>query len=110
LKFLWPHDWPLLLLATATATVGALCVFQKHPAPLDVAQAKFEKLERAKSRNYDFDAWRKADDLKCQDTPTLRICQAMPVMARSHAGEEAYVARDFMSFACSATECAWVDP
>jgi hypothetical protein len=73
---------------------------------LDQAQEKFEKAQKG----YDFVAWRKTGDLKCQNSPTLRICQAMPVMARSHTGEDVYVARDFMSFACSTTECAWVDP
>lgn len=77
---------------------------------IDRAQAAFEKREGSKSHSYDFDAWRKAGELKCQSAPTLRICLATPVIARSHTGEETYVARDFMSFACSITECAWVDP
>lgn len=77
---------------------------------IDRAQAEFEKREGSKSHSYDFDAWRAAGELKCQSAPTLRICLATPVIARSHAGDEAYVARDFMSFACSTTECAWVDP
>lgn len=106
MKFAW-----LFVLLSLVTTVVVLWIYAPSDSDwIDKAQAKFEKQERAKSRSYDFDAWRKAGDLKCQNAPTLRICQAMPVMASSHAGEEVYVARDFMSFACSTSECAWVDP
>ncbi len=70
---------------------------------LDKAQAAFELQEKPKK--YDFDAWRAAGDLKCQNAPTLRICRANPIVSTEYGG-----VRDFMSFACSATECAWVDP
>lgn len=72
---------------------------------LDKAQAKFEAVEKLKG--YDFDAWRKAGDMGCQNSPTLRICRAHPVVVSAIDGGPT---RDFMSFACSAQECAWVDP
>ncbi len=72
---------------------------------LDTAQAAFELQEKPK--HYDFDAWRAAGDLNCQNAPTLRICRAHPIVVSAIDGGPT---RDFMSFACSATECQWVDP
>lgn len=71
---------------------------------LDAAQAKFEAEQS--DDLYRFDDWRRDDELKCQNAPTLRICRANPIVGRSEFGAH----RTFMSFACSATECAWVDP
>jgi hypothetical protein len=71
---------------------------------LDKAQLKFETEQR--DDLYRFDAWRSDGVLKCQNAPTLRICRASPVVGYSEFGAH----RSFMSFACSATECAWVDP
>ncbi len=71
---------------------------------LDAAQAAFEAKERDK--HYDFDGWRRDGEVKCQNAPTLRICRATPIVARADGSP----VRDFMTFACSATECAWVDP
>lgn len=94
-----------LLTAMASALDGRatmLCVGCQES--LDAAQAKFEAEQR--DDLYRFDDWRRDDELKCQNAPTLRICRANPIVGRSEFGAH----RTFMSFACSATECAWVDP
>lgn len=114
MKLLWFWAWfcvclgggLALLVAMFSALDGRatmLCVGCQES--LDAAQAAFELQEKPK--HYDFDAWRAAGDLKCQNAPTLRICRAHPIVDSAIDGGPT---RDFMSFACSATECAWVDP
>jgi hypothetical protein len=83
-------------------SVAMLCIGCQEG--LDTAQADFEL--RNRDSLYDFDAWRRDEVLKCQNAPSLRICRATPIVGHSEFGPH----RSFMSFACSATECAWVDP
>ena len=98
-------DATLLFMVAVVGTAAALSAAEKRPSSLDRAQAEFERVESRKG--YRFDAWRKAADLSCQSARTLRICRAHPVVASAIDGQPV---RDFMSFACSVTECAWVDP
>jgi hypothetical protein len=98
-------DFPMLVVGLVVSIVAVCAAIEKPRNRLDDAQAAFERTETPK--RYDFAAWRKAGDMSCQNAATLRICRAHPVVASAIDGQPV---RDFMSFACSATECAWVDP
>lgn len=107
----YQYDWALIGFVALIITVVVLSYgfpSGSQGSPLDKAQAAFELVEGPKG--YSFNDWRRSGDMSCQNAPTLRNCRAHPVVTRSPDGDPSYLARDFLSFACSTTECAWVDP
>ncbi len=96
------------LIVSGVLTAAILAIVAISRPSLDDAQDAFEHRDVAWPTPADFEGWRASGALKCRDRKGLRICEATWKLFSPDDGKP--FGKDRVTFACSVSECAWVDP